>query len=89
MSQKPATHFAFVHDWFTRAANGAQGQGRRDSELLWREGLAHLEDMRMRRDALRIALLRAMNLLTHGNTSEAKGVLLDAYKEDTEANRPS
>ena len=37
--------FDFVRDWFIKAADGAKRQGRKDSALLWKDGLAQLDAM--------------------------------------------
>ncbi len=39
----PETSFEFICEWFEKAANQAQSQGRFDSARLWRDGLEHLK----------------------------------------------
>ena len=43
--KKPDTSFEFIEEWFLKAAENAQKQGRNESALLWRDGLQHLRYM--------------------------------------------
>ncbi len=41
--KRPDTSFAFVVEWFEKAVKAAESQGKKDSALLWKDGLQHLK----------------------------------------------
>lgn len=48
----PIADLKTVQEWFEKAANNADSQGKSDSAALWRDGLAHLNSLTCQRDEL-------------------------------------
>ena len=42
VAREPETSFEFIEEWFQKAIDGALGQGKKESALLWKDGLEHL-----------------------------------------------
>ena len=60
---KPATSFEFIAAWFEKAQANAALQGKKDSAMLWRDGLEHLHHFKAQRDEL----LDALKALAEGD----------------------
>jgi len=73
--KNPTTSFGFVAEWFEHAAKTASSQGKRDSAILWKDGLEHLTFMNTKIAALEAEVkdTRMVLLLGHGH----KGQYLD------------
>lgn len=76
-----------IYEWMERAADNSRRQGKRDSELLWRDGLAALKAKDADIAALREALVLADGAMNHmGDVLNAIDAVSD---EDVAATTPA
>lgn len=69
MSDKPEIRFEIICEWFEKAARECKRQGKRDSAMLWADGLDHLIHLQSENDALRHQLAVYREALEYASKS--------------------
>lgn len=76
----PIADLKTVQEWFEKAANNADSQGKSDSAALWRDGLAHLNSLTSQSNSLLEALKYAEKSISDVTWTEWDG---DFDQEET------